>query len=93
MTGLIRKCIEDVVPTVTIRTSPNQKPWIDGSIHIKLKVQITTFNNSEVVKQGNASHVANTDGLLQDKVNTRFEEKTQTTNVGPTALILRGRGG
>ena len=27
----IRKCIGDVVPTVTIKTYPNQKPWIDGS--------------------------------------------------------------
>jgi hypothetical protein len=28
----IRKCIVDVVPTVTIKTYPNQTPWIDGSI-------------------------------------------------------------
>jgi hypothetical protein len=26
----IRKCIGDVVPTVTIKIYPNQKPWIDG---------------------------------------------------------------
>ena len=34
----IRKCIGDVVPTVTIKTYPNQKPWIDVSIRAKLKV-------------------------------------------------------
>ena len=28
----IRKCIGDVVSTVTIKTYPNQKLWIDGSI-------------------------------------------------------------
>ena len=28
----ISKCIGDVVPTATIKTFPNQKPWIDGSI-------------------------------------------------------------
>ena len=33
----IRKYIGDVVPIVTIKTFPNQKPWIDGSIHAKLK--------------------------------------------------------
>jgi hypothetical protein len=33
----IRKCIEDVVPIATIKTFPNQKPWIDGSICVKLK--------------------------------------------------------
>jgi hypothetical protein len=31
-TDMVRKCIGDVVPTVTIKTYPNQKPWIDGSI-------------------------------------------------------------
>ena len=33
----IRKCIGDVVPTVTIKTFPNQKLWIDGGIRTKLK--------------------------------------------------------
>ena len=33
----IRKCIDDVIPIATIKTFPNQKPWIDGSIHVKLK--------------------------------------------------------
>ena len=33
--GLINKCINDVVPTVTIPTYPNQKPWITGNIELK----------------------------------------------------------
>ena len=37
--GFINKCIEDVVPTVTLRTYPNQKPWITGNIHIELKAR------------------------------------------------------
>ena len=32
VTGFINKCIEDVVPTVTVRTYPNQKPWITVNI-------------------------------------------------------------
>ena len=32
VTGVINKCICDVVPTVTVRTYPNQKPWITGNI-------------------------------------------------------------
>jgi hypothetical protein len=32
VTGFIKKCIEDVVPTVTVLTYPNQKPWITGNI-------------------------------------------------------------
>ena len=41
----IKKCIGDVVPTVTIKTYPNQKPWMDGGICEKLKVWTTAFNN------------------------------------------------
>ena len=37
VTEFIRKCMGDVVPTVTIKTYPNQKLWIDGSIRAKLK--------------------------------------------------------
>jgi hypothetical protein len=43
----IRKCIGDIVPTVTIKTFPNQKLWIDGSIPAKLKARTTTFNHGK----------------------------------------------
>ena len=42
----IRKC--NVVPTASINTFPNQKPWIDGSIRVKLKVRNTAFNQGNV---------------------------------------------
>ena len=32
VTGFINKCIDDVVPTGTVRTYPNQKPWITDNI-------------------------------------------------------------
>ena len=44
----IRTCVEDVVPIATIKTFPNQKPWIDGSIRMKLKVRTTAFNQGKV---------------------------------------------
>jgi hypothetical protein len=34
VTGFINKCIDDVVPTVTVHTYPNQKPWITGNKHL-----------------------------------------------------------
>ena len=43
----ISKCIGDVVPTVTFKTFPNQKPWIDGSICAKLKARTTDFNHGK----------------------------------------------
>jgi hypothetical protein len=44
----IKRCIRDVVPTVTIKTYPNQKPWIDSGICAKLKARTTAFNHGKV---------------------------------------------
>jgi len=35
VTCFIRKCIEDVVPTKTIRIYPNKKPWINSDVRFK----------------------------------------------------------
>ena len=51
----IRKCIDDVVPIAMIKTFPNQKPWIDGSIRVKLKAQTTAFNQGKVT--GNMTRI------------------------------------
>jgi hypothetical protein len=40
VTGFINKCID---PPVIVRTYHNQKPWITGNIHTKLKARATTF--------------------------------------------------
>ena len=45
----ISKCIGDVVPTASIKTFPNQKLWIDGSIRAKLKARTTAFNHGKVI--------------------------------------------
>ena len=39
----INKCTTEVVPTVTIRTYPNQKPWITGNISTELKARAADF--------------------------------------------------
>ena len=55
VTVFINKCIEDVVPTVTVHTYPNQKPWITGNIHTELKGRAATFkvrdSNPEAYKK------------------------------------------
>jgi hypothetical protein len=45
--GFINKCINDVVPTVTVHTYPNQKPWITGNICIELKARAAAFKKRE----------------------------------------------
>jgi protein involved in sex pheromone biosynthesis len=44
----ISKFIGNVVPTATIKTFPNQKLWIEGSIRAKLKARTTAFNQGKV---------------------------------------------
>jgi hypothetical protein len=48
--GFINKCIADVVPTVTVRSYPNQKPWIKGNICIELKARAATFKERDINK-------------------------------------------
>ena len=45
--GFINKCIDDVGPTVTVRTYANQKPWITGNIRIKLKARAAAVKERE----------------------------------------------
>ena len=47
VTGFINKCISDVVPTLTVRTYPNQKPWITGSIRTELKSRPASFKERD----------------------------------------------
>ena len=43
VTGFINNCIDGVVPTVTMRTYPNQKPWITDNIRTGLKARAAAF--------------------------------------------------
>jgi hypothetical protein len=43
VTGFINKCIDDIVPTVTVCTYPNLKPWITGNICTELKSRAATY--------------------------------------------------
>ena len=43
----INKCIEDVVPTVTVHTYPNVKPWITGNNHTELKGRAAAFKERD----------------------------------------------
>ena len=41
------KCIDNIVPTVTVRTYLNQKPWITGNICIELKARAAVFKERD----------------------------------------------
>ena len=47
VTGFINKCIDAVVSTVTVRTYPNEKPWITGNICTELKGRAAAFKERD----------------------------------------------
>ncbi len=53
VTCFIRKCIDDVVLTKTIRIYPNQKPWINSDVRSALSARTSAFKsgNSDDLKQ------------------------------------------
>ncbi len=53
VTFFIRKCIDDVVPTKTIRIYPNQKPWINSDVRSALSARTSAYKsgNSDDRKQ------------------------------------------
>ena len=47
VTGFINQCIEDVVPKVTVRSYPNQKPGITCNIRNELKGRAAAFKERD----------------------------------------------
>ncbi len=64
VTCFIRKCIEDVVPTKTIRIYPNQKPWINdrkqGSYDLRKSIKVAKRQyKNKVEEQFNTNNARN----------------------------------
>ena len=47
VTGFINRCIDGVVPTVTVYTQPDQKPWITVNILTELKSRAAAFKEQD----------------------------------------------
>ncbi len=56
VTCFIRKCIDDVVPTKTIRIYPNQKPWINSDVRSALSAWTSTFKSGNTDDRKQASY-------------------------------------
>ena len=79
VSDFIRKCIGDVVPTVTIKTYPNQKPWMDGGICAKLKARTTAFNHGKM--SGNKAEYKQCSYSLRKaikQVKCRYRDKVES---------------
>lgn len=47
-TSVTRTCVDDGVPTITIRKYHKQKPWMNGDIHTMLRAHTAAFNVSRM---------------------------------------------
>jgi hypothetical protein len=47
VTGFINRCVDDIFPTVTVHTYPNQKQWITGNIRTELKGRAAAFKERD----------------------------------------------
>ncbi len=56
VTCFIRKCIEDVVLTKTIRIYPNQKPWINSDVRSALSARTSAFKSGNTDDRKQASY-------------------------------------
>ncbi len=56
VTCFIRKCIEDVVPTIIIRIYPNQKPWINSDVRSALSARTSAFKSGNTDDRKQASY-------------------------------------
>ncbi len=56
VTCFIRKCIDDVVPTKTIRFYPNQKPWINSDVRSALSARTSAFKSRNTYDRKQASY-------------------------------------
>ncbi len=56
VTCLIRKCLDDVVPTKTIRIYPNQKPWINSDVRSALSARTSALKSGNTDDRKQASY-------------------------------------
>jgi hypothetical protein len=60
--GYINKCIDDVIPTVTVHTYPNQNKLITCNIRTELKARAAAFNVRDSHPEAYKKHATLSDG-------------------------------
>ncbi|XP_034427391.1 uncharacterized protein LOC117753423 [Hippoglossus hippoglossus] len=74
----ISKCIDDVVPRITVRTFPNQKPWINGDVHAKLKARTDAYISGDLEEYRKSryalrSAISSAKRFYRDKVESHYK--------------------
>ncbi len=81
VTCFIRKCIEDVVPTKTIRIHPNQKPWINSDVRSALSTRTSAFKSRNTDDRKQASYdLRKSIKAAKRQYKNKVEEQLNTNN-------------
>ncbi len=81
VTCFIRKCVEDVVPTKTIRIYPNQKPWINSNVRAALSARISAFKSGNFDDRKQASYdIRKSIKAAKRQYKNKVEEQFNTNN-------------
>ncbi len=81
VTCFIRKCVEDVVPTKTIRIYPNQKPWINSDVRAALSARTSAFKSGNFDDRKQASYdLRKSIKAAKRQYKNKVEEQFNTNN-------------
>ncbi len=81
VTCFIRKCVEDVVPIKTIRTYPNQKPWINSDVRAALSAWTSAFKSGNFDDLKQASYdLRKSIKVAKRQYKNKAEEQFNTNN-------------
>ena len=77
-TSYIGKCIDDVVPRITVRAFPNQKPWVNGEVRAKLKARADAHNSDDLEEHRKSRYelrraIRSAKSQYREKVESNFQ--------------------
>ncbi|KAI3355778.1 hypothetical protein L3Q82_004216 [Scortum barcoo] len=85
--GYIGKCIDDIVPRITVQTFPNQKPWVNGEVCAKLKAWTDTYNSGDLEEYRKSRYalrraISSAKRQYRDKVESHYKGFQHQEHVG-----------
>ncbi len=91
----IRKCIEDVFPTKTIRIYPSQKPWNNSDVRAALSARTSAFKSGNTDDRKQASYdlrrsIKAAKRQYKNKVEEQFNNNARSLWAGHQQQVLKG---
>ncbi len=77
--GYTGKFNNDIIPRITVRTLPNQKPWVNREVRAKLKAWTNTYNSGDL-EYRKSMYMLRKAMLLRDNTGTKWSLTTRENN-------------